>query len=275
MKRTLFAAALSAMALMATSATAQDDMVDPMQDAPADVVMECCCCDSGGWIFGAEATFFKFLDSNGVNDFGGFALANRGRFDYEVNPRLTLGYAGCDGLGMRVRYWQYDENTLSNNGNVISVDTYTIDFEVFQCIDLGSCTSVEISGGIRYNEFDMFREGVVLDGNDSFQGFGGIVAIEANRQLNCNWSAYGRFRQVILSDDFFANQIGNDSEFDGIRDVTEVALGINYHGCRWTLNAGYEWHLWSNYTRGTSANLDIETSDVGFAGFVLGAELSY
>ena len=270
MKRTLFAAALAGTMMLAavTSASAQDDMVDPVQESVDSVMLDCCCCDQSRIYFGAEATFMKFFDSGGVEDFGG----DDGRFDWEASPRFTLGWEGCDGLGTRVRYWKWDHTTLSVDDDPISVDTYTIDLEVYQRLEVGSCTNIEIMGGIRYNEFIMDRSALPTD---RFRGFGGLIGIQADRQLTCNWSAYGRLREVILADDFFALEFGNSNENDGIRDVTEIALGVEYNNCNWSFHAGYEWHLWSNYTRGTIANADLETSDIGFAGFVVGGELSY
>lgn len=282
MKLRIFACLAAMLAVTASFAFAQDDMapeptqVDPMQtevsddtSVAADYGKGCCdvCCDQSSFLFQAEATFFKFLDQNGVEDFNG----NDGTFDYNASPRLTLGYVGCDGLGARLRYWEYDQSTRSVANQVIAVDTYYIDLEMFQAIELGSCTSVELSGGIRYNEFDMDRSGAR---RDSFNGFGGMLAIEARRDIGCNLTAYGRFRQVLLSDDFFASGASQD-ENDAIRANQEISLGVMYTNCNWTINAGYEWQMWQNYTRGVALNIDEETDDVGFAGFVVGAGYSY
>ncbi len=277
MKLRIFACLAAIFTVTAAFASAQDDMhVDPMQAAisddtsvAADYGKGCCdyCCDQSSFLFQAEATFFKFLDQNGVEDY----LGNDAEFDYEASPRLTLGYVGCDGLGVRLRYWEYDQNAISVAGQPISVDTYYIDLEGFQAIELGSCTSVEFSGGIRYNEFYMDRSGTRRDG---FSGFGGMLGIEARRDFGCNLSAYGRFRQVLLTDDFFASGTSGD-ENDAIRANQEIALGVAYTNCNWSINAGYEWHMWQNYTRGVLLNVDEETDDVGFSGFVVGASYSY
>lgn len=283
--RSLFiCAATLATMLAATAARAEDDMViDAMQVDPAqeslsddystDDNSKCgkgccdCCCDQGGFVFLAEATFFKFYDSNGVEDFGG----NDAEFDFEVNPRLTLGYVACDGLGARVRYWEFDEDTVSVANNNVAVNTYNIDLEAFQAVELNSCTSVEFMGGVRYNEFDMDRSGAR---RDSFNGFGGMLGLEGRRDFGCGLSAYGRYRHVIFADDFFMSGTSQD-ENDGIKGQQEIALGVAYTNCNWTLTAGYEWQVWQNYTRGTASNIDEETSDVGFSGFVVGAGYAY
>lgn len=274
MKRTLFAAVLAGTIALAavTSASAQDDMMDPAMDAGADIGLDCCCCNSGSWIFAAEATFFKFHHADGVQDGEG----EEANFDYEIDvPRLTVGYVGCDGMGARVRYWSYDENVDSENDEDVRVDTYYIDFEVFQTVELDCCTTLEASMGIRYNEFDYFADSDVGPAlGENFDGFGGIVGIEVTRSVGCNWDVYARLREIIMTGDSIFQDAGDDEDRnDTIRPVTEIALGINYHSCNWSINAGYEWHNWANY-----ANIEeaVEISgDVGFSGWVFGAELSY
>jgi hypothetical protein len=254
--------------------------VDPMQaDVAVDDVADdcgkgCCdvCCDQSSFIFGAEVTFFKFHEANGVND----ADFNDASFDRDANLRLTAGYVGCDGLGARVRYWEYDESALSVANNPIFVDTYTLDFEVFQQIELGSCTCVEVFGGLRYNEFDFFRDdGAIADDQHAFDGLGGIIGLEVHRDLCNGLGLYARLREVIMADD--ANFFGaGGEENDTIRPVTEIALGVSYTSCNWSLRAGYEWQVWGNYVESAGAtNLDFEATDIGFAGFVVGAQYAY
>jgi hypothetical protein len=251
---------------------AQDEMdVDAAQEpvveeAYSDCGKGCCevCCDQSSIIFGAEATWFKFHQANGVEDAG----ADDASFDYELNPRITLGYVGCDGLGARARYWRYDENATSVDGDNVSVDTYNLDFEVFQVVELGSCTCLDISAGLRYNDFEHNRS----DGNqiDGFDGLGGMVALEAHRDLCNGFGGYARLREVIMMDDAI---IDDNEENDVTRPITEIAIGVRYTNCNWSLNAGYEWQNWGNYTG--DSNEDDLTNDIGFSGFVVGAQYSY
>jgi hypothetical protein len=277
-----FAAAL-AVVLCASFALAQDDLmvdqVDPAQEETAhvddnsDCGSDCCevCCDTGSFFFGAEATFFKYHDANGVED--GDLGGDDTEFDNDANLRLTAGYVGCDGLGARVRYWDYDEVAVAAGNDAIFVDTYTLDFEVFQTLDVGSCTCVEVSGGVRYNDFFFIREDGAADVT-AFDGLGGIIGIKAHRDICGGFGVCAGLREVILADDMFQN--GLDDETDVIRNVTEIALGVNYASCNWSIHAGYEWQIWSNYVESAGPfNLDREMSDIGFAGFVVGAEYAY
>ncbi len=126
MKMKLFSLAVAnALLLLAASFVVAQDVPDPMAMSDGAPVadggyggkgckgmLHCCCCDQSGWIFGAEATFFKYHRTDGVR-YGGGNL-DETQFDYNVSPRLTLGYVNCDGLGIRVRYWNYDQT--ANDG---------------------------------------------------------------------------------------------------------------------------------------------------------------
>ena len=144
----------------------------------------CCessCCDScfsnccrgcgNGLIFAAEATFFRFHEATGVEDGQG----SDAEFDFEASPRITLGFVNCNGRGARLRWWDYDHDTQSDRHRDIEVDTYNIDLEVFQVIDLPCCVTLDLSAGIRYNEFYHFYESEGSNSNDE-HAFSGIHA---------------------------------------------------------------------------------------------------
>lgn len=229
-----------------------------------------CCCDQSAWFFGAEATFFRFHEANGVQDADGDNV----EFDFEASPRITLGYVSCDGWGARIRWWEYDHDAIAAGDDVVDVDTYNIDFEIFQEVCLNCCTSVEISAGIRYNEFQFLREnGSVATDLHDFSGVGGMFAIEGRRDLGCGLGVYARLREAIMTGDMVLD--GRD-EVDVTRPITEIAFGVAYGSCNWNVHAGLEWQNWANYTEGPAfLNLDQEVNDIGFAGFVLGGELTY
>jgi hypothetical protein len=232
---------------------------------------EGCCCDTGNWFVRAEATFFRFHESAGVEDGDG----DDASFDFNASPRVTLGYMNCSGMGARVRWWDYDHNTRSVDNDLVSVDTYNIDFELFQVFDMTSRTAVEISGGIRYNDFYHFYQDGIAGTNEehSFDGIGGMFGIEARASVFRNWSVYGRLRELIMMDDAVFDQSGREN--DTTRLITEIALGIQYNRCNWSAHAGFEWQNWGNYTSAGLLNLDDEAHDVGFGGFVVGGELHY
>ena len=115
----------------------------------------------GGIVFQAEALFFKYHRADGVRA-GSYSnvppdFTDDVNFDPEATPRLTLGYVFDNGLGFRGRWWKYDHQgaaVFPATGVAMNVDTYTLDLEVFENFELNDCWTAEISGGVRYNEFD-------------------------------------------------------------------------------------------------------------------------
>lgn len=231
----------------------------------------CCSCDQSGVFFDAEVTFFRLHNNAGIHP--------SNEFGFETSPRITVGYRSPDGLGTRVRLWEY--NHQNNSGrSPYAIDTYNVDVEVFEEISLGSCTSIEWSAGIRYNEFDQFSDdddaGIGPGfGWYAFDGFGAIVGIEARRSVSCNSAIYARLRQAILMDDYDVSTIFSESDdtlHDTVVGMTEIALGyetsLASSGC-YSVNGrvGVEWQQWQNYLAGLW--------DTGFAGFTAGVSVDY
>jgi len=236
-----------------------------------------CCCDpcGGGWAAEAELPFLRYHRA------GGLGATNASEFDFATSPRFTLGYEGANGLGARVRYWEYDQVNEARN---ISVDTFNLDFEVFQNIQLSSNTSVEMSAGIRKNDFEEIDSSgviplpVAIVIPTSFSGWGGLLGVEINRESRFGTLyAYGRYA-ILMGDVSIATAtwapIPATNIVRGIDHTghqTEIGLGIERSfdilGATATAKAGVEWSNWSNYS--------YEFRSVGFGGFVLGLGVNY
>jgi hypothetical protein len=292
--RSFFLACAGAMVSLAISALAGAQEMQAQSEPVADngavqhcgKMMDCCCCDQSAYFFSLEATVFKFHDAGGVEDANGID----GKFDFELMPRITLGYVGCDGLGARIRYWDFDADTKSKAHLPISVETYNVDFEVFQVCELDCCTALEFSAGIRYNDFEHHRTGladvgppvVLFVDKYDFSDIGGMIGIEARRDLGNGLGVYARLREVILMGD--TGILDNNDEIDVTRPVTEIAFGADYCYCGWTVHGGLEWQNWGNYTTRALDGVDDDVEfvedvndndDIGFAGFVFGVSTSY
>src|SRR5439155_19663299 len=78
-------------------------------------------------------------------------------FDFEITPRFSAGFVRGDGLGVRARYWRFDHTAIKGAGtgdqDALSVNTYTIDWEVFDTFTLNCNWDVEVAAGIRYCHF--------------------------------------------------------------------------------------------------------------------------
>jgi hypothetical protein len=235
---------------------------------------DCCdCCGQSAWIVDVEALFFRYGRVDGTQN---VITGSPVQFDFELAPRLTVGYVGSSGLGFRIRYFEFD-HTATGGLDSIDVNTFTIDQEFFENVQLTDYTSVEFSGGVRYVEFEERLNFPVLTEQTIFRGFGGIVGMQVNRQF-WNGDLYARARGSILMDEkSFASPATN--LVDAVVSITEVSLGyqINYDlssGALLTLRSGVEWQHWTDFSVSQNTNGDTESS-VGFAGFVLGGGLTY
>ncbi|HUG66215.1 MAG TPA: Lpg1974 family pore-forming outer membrane protein [Pirellulaceae bacterium] len=254
-------------------------------------------CGDGGFYGLAELMFMKYHRADGVRA-GSFnnippATTDDVSFDYNATPRLTLGYVTDSGLGVRVRYWEYDQvgtPDFPGTGVGMGVDTYNIDFEAFERVQVSDCWAFELSGGLRYNSFNETMTDPIPPGArlNSFDGLGGIVGLEATRSLGRWGNLYGRTRFGILHDDkTVINVAGGLTQAAILRDstvtMTEIAMGYEWNRC--TRNgsllfarAGYEWQHWDNFSSsftpftttppGNPPAAFAGPSDVGFSGFV-------
>lgn len=301
-------AAAGVAVLSAASASAQDfryanydDGAAAAAPAPADcydcggcgACDSCCdtgcyedCCNSGGIVFEVEATFFRYHRADGVRVGGDQPGDDDVEFDFELSPRITVGYAGSDGLGVRLRWWDYDHTGegLDNDDETIDVDTYTVDVELFDTVQLNCNWTAEISAGVRFNDF----EEVMVDVSEedlrinAFEGFGGVVGLELKRYIGGNSSLYAGVRGAILMDDktvFNADDGVVEQDrllLDSTQGMLELALGYEYassmgNGATVFARAQGEWQNWFNYTSHFDQNGDIEdafdgSDDAGFGG---------
>jgi len=256
------------------------------KDAPPMTALteDCDKCDKpkcGGCIAEIEATIFKYHRIGGMQT--GVAAGDEVDNAFDAGPRITLGYVGPGGSGVRARWWEFtsSHNGVADPAAFIDVDTYTFDVEAFHTAKLGECWSLEVSGGLRYNGF---RETLFTNADDpvvnSFYGFGGLFGIESRRALG-NWGAlYGRARLAVLMDDKSLTD-----EADGLVIYKDAVLGMielafGYEFSRTTKRGGVvfgrvgaEWQNWYNYSSNPEVSTDFSdqegSSDVGFAGITL------
>jgi len=237
-------------------------------------------------VFDWEATFMEFCQEGGVTDAGGQTAT----FDRELAPRFELAYVRPGGLGVRSRYWDFDAYAYSTDGDIVDVDTYYTDLELFQEYRLTRHTTLECALGARYANFGQYLTNSVGDRAylGSFDGFGGTLAVEVNRQV---WigSVYARGRFSILTGDgTIATRVISTgaTTYDSARSnsVTQTELGIGYEVRRglgdWgilNLRVGAEWQQWANVAVGDTAFGGVGNDDVledaSFAGLVFGLGL--
>ena len=246
-----------------------------------------CCCDQSAMYFQYENTFFRYHRADGVR-VGVAEPDEQVEFDFEYAPRITLGFVGPRGLGLRFRYWDYDHLQWAREGvsnTFLDVNTYNFDTEFFEEIELNCCTSLELSAGIRYNDFDEHLvDGGVVNMNTSFSGWGGMLGAQVNRSLG-RGALFARGRTAILmSDARVLDGVGDLVHLlDSTQGMTEIALGYEVSACLGratvTTSIAGEWQNWNNFSSNFSAGIN-ETnaagrSDVGFGGIVISTAVEF
>jgi hypothetical protein len=242
----------------------------------------CEACGDGAVTFDCELTFLRYHQSGGV-------LASDSEFaefGFEPAPRFVAGYERCDGLGVRGRYWFFDHSAATDVGSVYGINTYNLDLEGYKRIALGYQTSLEVSGGIRYNEFDQSDS---LGLSKGFKGIGGTAGLQANHRFGNGLGLYARARWSIVQGDDELVSAGRffDSrepflEPDATHSQTEIDFGIDWsrylaNGAVLTVGVGGEWQQWDEYAVGRDGFGAGETvlADAGFSGFVAKLGLAY
>ena len=243
-----------------------------------------CDCNSNGWLVDTEILYFQYLKADGVRtgtDSGSEDIDG----DYEISPRITLGYETCSGMGLRTRWWMYDHEIGRNSSDVFAVDTYTVDLELFESFNINDCWALEASGGLRYNNFDEVVNDGGINRRASFSGVGAIVGGELSRKISCG-RLFSRIRLAMLADDkSILNTDSNDDppRLGSTQGMVEVALGHEHrrtlsNGSQLVIRGFAEWQNWYNYSESLfeSNNGDENNSgpsDIGFFGF--GASMGF
>ncbi len=272
-------------------------------DTCCDSYCDPCCDGNVGWgLFSeAELLFFRYHRADGVRV--GLNAGESGDFDFDPAFRVSLGTIAPNGIGFRTRYFQYDHSEDIGDG-VIGVDTYTIDFELFEAFELNENWALEISGGVRYAHFNE----TIVDSNEvlgtdlrinSFNGAGLVTGLEARRAVGFGL-LYARTRLAVVQDDkHVVNTIGpipvtDNRLVDTTAGMIELAVGgeVNYelaNGSVLFARTGVEWQNWWNFSSAYAANVnpaggilaDLADSiygapaDVGFAGLTFSLGISY
>ena len=238
------------------------------------------CCRSQGWFGSAQAVWLKPHHTDGT----GFAqVGGNVETDAELSPRLELGYARCDGLGWRVRYWEYDHAFVGGHPMEpfgIGWDTWVGDFEVVDSTALGCDCDATFSLGYRHVEY-----AETLDGGGpiikAFEGDGLTASVELRCPLTCGWglfantrgsALYGEEDLSFLEDDVVSFAFHQEAN---VKYIWEAQAGIEWIRCHpcggyWFARAFGEVQYWDAFGIGLVVNDSgdfARDSSVGFAGF--------
>ncbi len=229
----------------------------PVQSSCDDVCAGCCdmaCGDCVGYptgqnfYVGFETAFvkprfenneaFTVMESDGAL----FESFNAVEFDYdlELTPRVFIGWQRCDGLGLRVTWWQFDHSAANSSANppangfgeiaappfgdveissniptdtfsaASDLDAYAIDVEATKQTSFASW-NFGVGGGVRYaateqRYFAQLRDSGAdlrdqIDFRQSLEGIGPTISIEAHRPWSRQLSSFCKARGSVLFGD--------------------------------------------------------------------------
>ncbi|MCI0492053.1 MAG: hypothetical protein L0Z07_03850, partial [Planctomycetes bacterium] len=105
---------------------------------------------------------------------------------YDISPRIIMGYEDACGVGGRVRYWHYDENTdiVTNGGGDIRFQLDVFDVEAANRFHVRR-TDIVLAGGIRFADVE-----VVDVGNNNMDNSMLGLTLAADLQTSL-WSSCG------------------------------------------------------------------------------------
>jgi hypothetical protein len=201
-----------------------------------------------GWFVGFEATYLRpyFEDNTAytltTSDGATTESTDEVDFNYDLvfNPRVFVGWQGCDGIGVKATWWQFDHasGSLSDSppangfGEIapppfgdIDISTnvptdvftassdlklYAIDIEGTREASLGPW-NIGVGGGIRYAFAEQHYLAQTRDsGNDlrgeidfrhSIEGIGPTISLDAHRILTPTLSTFCKARGSVLFGD--------------------------------------------------------------------------
>ncbi len=204
---------------------------------------EACCCEPAAMFYaGVEAVWLKphfrsadaYVRSPDPNN----AIFAPFDYDFEISPRVWLGYKAASGTGARVRYWQWDHLAASaaavaNPGEELfataqfigldsdgiggqgtagvysthALDLETIDLEMTRDLCVG-VSIIRFAAGIRYldlgQKYNAYTFGTApvpieaLQYTQDFEGIGPTFGLELGHDLGCSFSFYAMARGSVL-----------------------------------------------------------------------------
>ena len=239
------------------------------------------------WSGGVEVTLLQPHISGSMPLFLG---DNTGRAidpDFDGGIRYVLAYRSSQGLGIRGRYWSYNNSVdfaAPFQPAVMSINAEAADVDLTQLANLGRW-QLESNAGVRYGKFGYHSpiEAAFGVGDVNFQGFGPTLALNTRRPLGqTGFCLVGNLRGSLLF-----GEIDNAAMLPIMPAGTiqgEVAQSIETQlGAAWTktftnnsqlqLRMVWETQYWMNDTLADDA-LGIG-SNLGLMGPTIAAELRF
>lgn len=169
---------------------------------------------SGGLIVGAELLWLRPFQSEGNQD-----------SNYDTGYRGWIGWQTCSGLGLRGRYFGFEDTDRSppNHGTEFTVNLRTVDLEVYDSLVIGDYWNVTVAGGIRYLNWQFHN---TQDRSGGLEGVGPVISAALVRSVTSEINLFALARESFL--------VGQDQQHTTLThdnrcgNVFETQLGIQY-----------------------------------------------
>lgn len=193
-------------------------------------------------------------------------------FNFKPSYRAWVGYQNADGLGGRVRYWEYDQSQSDFGVETWSLDFHALDAELTQQVDYYSWNFL-VSGGIRQAESRIAMESFGVPENGfGFSGVGLTFSAQATRDLNASGSfrflAGGRWSCLFGNSDVEVDHVLSPYPLSNTTiNIIEINMGPQFvrelkNGALLTIFGGAEAQSWNG-----GFGFGYLASDIGFVGF--------
>ncbi len=236
------------------------------------------CCGLDALAYQTGCGWFVFGEALIVKPFNQFGGLGQGGFQLNPTPRVSLGWVGDSGFGVRARYWVFNDTAPYIAGTTNQLQTHVLDVEATDRICLGKWIATG-SAGLRYVNY-VNRVNVPAGAapgfaiRNTFEGLGVVGGLDLVRPFACNWSFYGNARYSILMGQA---QVGVPAAAlnNSIRDIAELGVGLQYNrslynGMNLIARGGFEAQYWGGF-----GGVAFPLADTGFAGLTFGAGVSY
>lgn len=211
------------------------------------------CSTQPGLTFNAEVTFLKPYQSEGESP----------GFDHEAAPRVSMGYTGNEGLGVRVRWFDYETVNPANIGVPALIEKFdldVVDVEVTDKFRLGHWDGL-LSGGLRYADYEEFG---FFDADRMNDSLGPVIGVELSRNVNSKLQLFGLARASLQ---FAGDGVDNGRPMSNMFfSISEIQIGAErtlreVRGGRVFIRGAFEAQRWSGGVIG-----DGDSEDLGLIG---------
>lgn len=183
---------------------------------------------------------------------------------FKTGSRYTIGWMNSCGRSFRVRYFEFGYGPWDNEADQGFLQQEMIDLEYAGRFRLGSNLLGEVSGGMRWTEYEDHD----LKYSDTI---GPVVGIEIRTQCWCNVALYGLLRQSYQFGSGYVKDEDPPPTGLGSYGITELQFGLEYQRCvcggTGFFRTLFETQRWTGVE-------DNDTEDVGLIGFGFAAGIT-